>query len=198
MEPRAKRAPQAPKKVTEELCWGSCARCNQCGTCRRYLCNGKCTGCAKCTKCRSWGELVKQGNPDAVQVQENAAQQEPILKRQAKDPGNKAKIEFGKARPKSAAPGSTPCPYCLQWLPHYHQENCIKMPYDIWINALKNRSETKHGVAVVNSWTIQCQHCGSPFQSGASKRVHLSGCERRRNEAGLVLNSFPVIRDVLM
>ena len=68
------------------------------------------------------------------------------------------------------------------------------MPFELWVQALRARAIAKHGQEVIDSWSIQCQHCGSPFASGASKRVHLSGCERRRNEESLPLNTYPVVR----
>ena len=68
------------------------------------------------------------------------------------------------------------------------------MPFELWIGATKARAIAKHGQAVVDSWVVQCQHCATPFPSPASKRVHLAGCERRRNEAQLPLNQFPAIR----
>ena len=96
-------------------------------------------------------------------------------------------------RPANAAKGSTLCPYCQKWLPPYHQEGCPEMPFEIWIAATKARAIAKHGESVVKTWVIQCQHCATPFPSGASKRVHLAGCERRRNAAGLPLNSYPAV-----
>ena len=195
----AKRTSQAPAPQTPMGgCWGGCARCNQCGGCRRRICNGGCTGCIKCTKCRTWGRLLESQDKNACEAQSEAVKLEPVIKRKPKDPGNVAKAAFIAARPKDAKAGSTPCPYCKEWLPHYHQEGCSKMPYDIWITALKTRNVSKYGEQVVDRWSIQCQHCGSPFPSPASKRVHLSGCERRRNEAGLALNTYPVIRDTFV
>ena len=197
VQPKEKRPSQAPPIQVAEGCWGACAGCNQCGSCRRRTCNGKCIRCGRCRKCRRWGEILIEGNNEAVQKQEEALSLPVVVKRKATDPGNSAKAAVTAARPKTAAAGSVPCPYCKEWLPFWHQEGCAKMPFDLWVQALRDRIAAKHGQATVDSWSIQCQHCGTPFISGASKRVHLSGCERRRNEEGLPLNTYPVIRPTI-
>ena len=98
------------------------------------------------------------------------------------------------AKPKNAPRGSRLCPYCNQWMPNGHDENCQSMPYEFWIWATQQRQIVKYGEDVINSWDVQCQHCATPFPAPASKRVHLSGCERRRNAAGLPLNLYSAIR----
>ena len=193
-EPKAKRPSQAPLMIIQDGCWGGCARCNQCGACRKRKCNGKCTGCVRCRKCRRWGEMLTEGSSEAIQKQDEALALPPVIKRKAADPGSSAKAAVTAARPKTAAAGSSPCPYCHEWLPFWHQPGCTKMPFELWAQALCARTIAKHGQEIVDSWNIQCQHCGTPFASGASKRVHLSGCERRRNEEGLPLNTYPVVR----
>ena len=120
----------------------------------------------------------------------------PVEKRTVLDPGNQAKKAATAGRPKGAAPGSVVCPYCSKWLPPYHMENCPSMPFNTWIEATRARNVSKHGIDVVNSWVVQCQHCATPFPSSASKRVHLSGCERRRNNEDLPLNLYAVMRQV--
>lgn len=133
--------------------------------------------------------------PAAMAAQAAAAALPPVVKRGPKDPGNKAKREAAaKGKPGDAAPGTRQCPYCKEWLPYWHQEGCPRMPYELWIAATRQRQVAKSGAVVVAGWSVQCQHCGTPFASAASKRVHLSGCERRRNEAELPLNQFPAQR----
>ena len=194
--PRPRRASGAPVPPPPTAgCWATCSGCNLCGACRKRLCNGGCVRCARCPTCRRWGEQLKEKNPDAVASQSEAVKQPPVIKRQAADPGNAAKAAVTAARPKEAAAGSSPCPYCKEWLPFYHQEGCVKMPYEVWVTAKRAANIVRYGQAVVNTWSVQCQHCASPFASAASKRVHLSGCERRRNEASLPLNTYPAIRD---
>jgi hypothetical protein len=110
--------------------------------------------------------------------------------------GKPAPRPEAEARPEGAAPNSQKCPYCEKWLPLFHRENCPSMPYELWIQATRQRQYAKHGAAVVDAWTAQCQHCATPFPADSSKRVHLSGCERRRREAELPMNMFPAIRRV--
>ena len=185
-------APPPPPPVVG--CWGSCSGCNQCGKCRTRACNGGCARCARCPRCRKWGELLASDDGNAVRLQGEAIARPPVEKRAALDPGNKAKFAATADRPKSAPAGARKCPFCEKWLPSYHQENCASMPYATWLAATKSRQITKFGQAIVDSWTVQCQHCAVPFPSGASKRVHLTGCERRRNESDLPLNQFPATR----
>ena len=195
--PRERRPSQAPKKKIIIGCYASCARCNQCGACKRRECNGKCTGCVKCHQCREWGKLLLDGDPDAVATHEIEKAKPPVEKRSGGvTEAYKAKQAVGKNRPADAPKGSTPCPYCRKWLPAWHQEGCPSMPYEVWIAATRSRAVTKHGNEAIRSWRIQCQHCATPFLSPASKRVHLVGCERRRNQAGLPLNQYPVTRSV--
>ena len=138
--------------------------------------------------------------PEATRIHEERLLQPEVVKRKAKDPGNVAKsaatAKMAAARPADAPANSRPCPYCKKWMPHTHPENCPQMPYDFWIEATRQRNIAKHGADVVNKWSTQCQHCATAFPSPASKRVHLSGRERRRNEAGLPLNLHPVVRRV--
>ena len=197
--PKAARGKsQAPPCMLSMGCWGECARCNHCSRCRRRICNGGCSACKNCRKCREWGRVLGEGGiaPKAKQAEMELLPE--VAKRQAKDPGNKAKhaaaAAYAAMRPKSAPPGSRLCPYCEKWLPHSRPENCPSMPFPLWIDATRQRSVMKHGQATVDSWKVCCQHCGTPFPSFASKRVHLSGCERRRREADLPLDQFPVVR----
>jgi len=118
----------------------------------------------------------------------------PVVEKRVVIP--KPKAEARPARPADAPVGSQKCPYCEEWLPLYHREHCRKMPFDIWVRAVRDRDLVKHGPEVVGTWTIQCQHCATPFEKATSKRVHLSGCERRRVDAGLPLNTFPAMRMV--
>lgn len=201
--PKAKKGPSQapPPPATEEGCYGSCARCNQCTKCRMRICNGGCVGCRnQCRKCRTWGQRLAAGEMLAT-AKHAACLALPIVPKRVgpKDPGHKAKsaaaAAIDAARPKNAPAGSRQCPYCEKWMPRTHQENCQSMPYEYWIDATRQRIIGKHGQSVVDSWHVQCQHCSTPFISFASKRVHLSGCERRRNEAGLPLNSYPVVRN---
>jgi len=189
---------QAPPPKLSTGCYASCSRCNQCSRCRYRNCNGGCTGCEKCRTCREWGKMLREGVPYVVSKHAEEFAKPEVEKRVAKDPGNMAKHAAAEAaramRPKGAAPGSRPCPYCNKWLPHSHPENCPSMPYKYWVGACRARAETKYGKEVVQGWPVQCQHCATPFPSGASKRVHLPGCERRREEAGLPLNQYPAIR----
>ena len=195
-KPRAKRESMAPPPPPPEAgCWGGCSVCNQCGNCRKRTCNNNnCSRCKRCPKCRKWGELLAAGDSNATRLQNEAAERPEVEKRQVLDPGNQAKLAATAHRPKSAPPGARQCPFCKKWLPSYHQENCPSMPYATWIEASRVRQIMKFGQETVDAWQVQCQHCTLPFPSGASKRVHLSGCERRRNEAGLPLNQFPATR----
>ena len=137
---------------------------------------------------------MASGDAAAAALQEEKAALPPVAKSGPKDPWNSAKRAVAAARPANAPAGSAKCPYCECWLPPYHQENCPRMPFDLWVGATRTRNELRYGRAVVDGWTVQCQHCATPFPSPASKRVHLSGCERRRNEAGLPLNQYPALR----
>lgn len=176
-------------------CYGSCSLCNKCGECRKRECNGGCGNCKGCKRCRVWGEQLGRGDEATVRTQE-VERQKPAVERRERIVGPKREPARPKAMPKGTSPSThTMCPYCSQWLPYYHRENCPSMPYEIWAETTRQRAVAKHGREVVDGWPVQCQHCATPFPSPASKRVHLSGCERRRNEAGLPLNSFPVIRN---
>jgi hypothetical protein len=197
-QPRAKRPtaapppPQPPPLMTG--CYATCGRCNQCGACRRRECNGGCVGCSKCKTCKAWGDRLAAKDPAATAKHAEMVLLPPVEKRKAKDPGNLAKWAATRDRPAGAPAGSVKCPYCEAWLPAWHQEGCPSMPYDIWIAATRARQVAKFGQPIVDTWTVQCQHCATPFPSGASKRVHLSGCERRRTAADLPLNMFPATR----
>ena len=129
-------------------------------------------------------------------AQAEAERLPPVPKRLPADPGFQARAAKAAARPKTAARGSVLCPYCSQWLPSSHQENCPRMPFELWREATRRRQLAKFGAEVVAAWPVQCQHCALPFPAPASKRVHLSGCERRRIDAELPLNQYPVVRQV--
>ena len=76
---------------------------------------------------------------EATSLQNTEAEKPHVAKRTSvPGPGNAAKAAVTAARPKDAKPGSSPCPYCKEWLPFYHQENYMKMPYDIWIQVTSN------------------------------------------------------------
>ena len=194
--PRDKRMSNAPAPPPILMgCWGRCTACNGCKHCRARTCNGACGMCSRCKTCREWGERLSAEDPEAIRAQEETIGLPEMEKRTVtRDPGNKAKLSATADRPKTAPPGSRKCPYCDKWLMSYHQENCPDMPYEIWREATKQRLIIKHGQATVDSWNVQCQHCAQPFPSGASKRVHLTGCERRRAVAGLPLNQHPATR----
>lgn len=195
---KAWRGPsQAPPPPPAQMgCYATCGRCNQCSACRRRQCNGGCVGCQRCRACRTWGERLAAGEPAATAKHAEMVALPPVVKRGPKDPGNIAKRAAAQAarRPAEAPAGSLLCPYCNIWLPHAHRENCPSMPFEIWAAATRQRQIQKHGQATVDSWGTQCQHCATPFPSGASKRVHLAGCERRRTAEGLPLNQFPATR----
>ncbi len=167
-------------------CYGQCGVCSRCKTCRERICNGKCSFCKRCKTCREWGRLLEEGDEETVGIQTREIKRPPPPKKEGP-----FRIQN---RPKEAPKHSVPCPYCSQWLPSYHQENCQSMPFELWIDACRRRNVAKFGQVAVDTWSVQCQHCATPFSSHASKRVHLSGCERRRTESNLPLNQFPVIR----
>ena len=196
--PRPKRPSAGPPPVgPTEGCYGGCSICNKCILCRNRMCTGdECSKCNRCAKCRKWKEKLQNGDEDITAKHAIAVKLPPVEVRGVLDPGNSAKMTATAERPKDAAPRAALCPYCQKWLPRGHQENCPSMPFNIWIAATRARNEAKHGIEAVNSWTVQCQHCGTPFPSGASKRVHLFGCERRRTSQDLPLNQHPAIRRI--
>jgi hypothetical protein len=189
---RPSKAPPPPPPQTG--CFATCGRCNQCSACRRRVCNGRCVGCSRCRTCREWGERLAADDAEAVAAQAQAQAMPPVAKRGAADPGNAAKKAAVAGRPADAPKGATQCPYCKKWLAPYHRESCPSMPYAVWIAATRHRQELQYGPLVVASWKVQCQHCATPFPSPASKRVHLAGCERRRNQEELPLNQYPALR----
>ena len=193
--PREKRASMNPHSQIVP-CYGQCSICITCAQCRRRLCNGSCQRCKRCRKCRIWGEKL-HAKDETVTATHNVEIQKPEVPKAR--PKAKAEPKQGPARPEVIPKGTSSkthsmCPYCNKWLPNFHREGCPSMPFEIWVNATRQRQIAKHGQTEVDSWKTQCQHCGTPFPSGASKRVHLSGCERRRNDANLPLNGFSAVR----
>ena len=194
--PRPSLAPNSTRSDIMTIgCYGGCSNCNQCKNCRAHRCNGKCCLCRKCKRCRVWGEQIAEGHVETITVHNEQCLGPPVEIKQVE---KKPRLE--PARPKVMPKGTSPathtmCPYCSEWLPYYHRENCPSMPYDLWVTATRQRAIAKHGEGEVAQWRVQCQHCGTPFISPASKRVHLSGCERRRREADLPLNMYPAIRE---
>ena len=172
-------------------CYASCAACNQCSKCRLRECNGGCAKCQKCKLCREWGVLLAEGDATAVAKHAECTALPAVAKRAPPVPGPEVVRE---GRPEGAPAGNTKGPFCGLWQPFYHREACPRMPFEVWMQATRQRQVGKYGLEAVELWTTQCQHCATPFPSNQSKRTHLPGCERRRVEEELPLNIYPVIR----
>ena len=190
--PKAVPRPARARHVREEVrlvgCYASCAACNQCSQCRLRLCNGGCAKCKKCRLCREWGVLLAGGDAAATAKHAECVALPAVAKRAPPVP------VVREARPEGAPAGSTKCPFCGVWLPFYHREACPRMPYEVWMQATRQRQIVRHGAVTVGLWKTQCQHCATPFPSNESKRTHIPGCERRRVEAEMPLNVYPAIR----
>ena len=196
-KPRPSQKPANPSYQIINGCFGACRLCNSCDNCRSSMCNGNCGKCRMCKCCRDFGKLLSENNAQAISIFNQAKSRPaanvlpPLTKEQIRQ-RDQAKA----AMPKGARSIGM-CPYCQKFLPHNHRENCPSMPYDVWIAATRARQLSAHGADTVNSWRVQCQHCTLPFPSIFSKRVHLAGCERRRNSCDppLPLNQYPAIRN---
>jgi hypothetical protein len=175
LPPRPAMRPKGALNLTG--CYGGCASCNACVTCRNRTCNGTCPACKRCAACRPWGERLGAGEAEVVGKHAESLLLPPVERR--KKVAAKAAPEPRPVRPANALAGNQLCPYCEKWLPTYHRENCPSVPYELWTHSTRTRQLEKFGEEVVNSWIVQCQHCAIPFQSANSKRVHLSGFERR-------------------
>ena len=75
-----------------------------------------------------------------------------------------------------------------------HEENCAAMPFDVWIATLRSRQQAEYDQETRDSWTHQCQHCGTTFRDIFAKRVHAGHCSKRRVRSGLQTNLFPAVR----
>lgn len=76
-----------------------------------------------------------------------------------------------------------------------HEEGCQDMPFEVWLAVLRSRLLEEYGQDAIDSWSLQCQHCETPFKDIFSKRVHTGHCRKKRVYRQLEINQYPALRE---
>ena len=69
------------------------------------------------------------------------------------------------------------------------------MPFEVWLAVLRSRLLEEYGQEAMDSWSLQCQHCETPFKDIFSKRVHAGHCRKKRVYHKLEINQYPALRE---